>query len=775
MFELLPGRYRKTIRTLWRLSLIGFGTFLLFLLAVSYNFLNLFGGMPSLKNIENPTSEQASEVVSSDGVLMGKYFLENRTPVEFEQISPNVINALVAIEDARFTKHSGVDPRSIFRSVAGVATGQSGSSGGGSTLTQQLVKNLFEARTEKYKGLLGDVPLVKMLIIKAKEWITAVKIERNYTKQEIMTMYLNTVEFSSNAYGIRSASRTYFSKEPAQLSLEEAAVLMGMVQNPTRLNPKLHPKAATDRRNTVYAQMVKYGYLDRSEAQRLMVKPIRLEYKVENHINSDAPYFMAVMKDKLVQELEELNQTRPDDDQLDLYTSGLRINVTLDSRLQKHANEAVRTHMMDQQAKFYAHWGKNNPWRDESGREIPGFIEKAARRTERYRVLKEVYKDDEKAIFREMNKPNRMKVFSWKAEAGFDTTMTSMDSIRYYKRFLNTGFMSMDPNTGHIKAWVGGINFKFFKFDHVKQSRRQPGSSFKPFIYATAIDNGFTPCDHVTDAPVHFGPEDGVPGGWTPKNSTGRYSGQSYTLRRAIGQSINTVSAYLIKKFGPREVVRYAQQIGIQSPLVANPALALGASDVSVYEMVNAYCTFVNEGKRWKEPLMVMSIQDRYGNVLKTFDPEFRDALSPETAYLMVHMLKGALQEPGGTAQRLNTYNCGKNNEIGAKTGTTSNHSDGWFMGITQSLVSGLWVGGEDRSIHFRSLALGQGGRMAMPAWAMYMDKVYADKSLGIEKIPFKKPAGTTISLDCSGYGAPRDSIQVIRPTEKPKGQEGLL
>ena len=521
--------------------------------------------------------------------------------------------------------------------------------------------------------------------------------------------------------------------------------------------------------------MVKYGYLDQAQAQALMTKPIRLDYKVENHINSDAPYFMAVMKDQLVKELEELNQTRPDDDQLDLYTSGLRINVTIDSRLQKHANEAVRTHMMDQQAKFNAHWGKNNPWRDEGGREIPGFIEKAARRTERYRVLKEVYKDDEKAIFREMNKPSRMKVFSWKNEAGFDTTMTSMDSIRYYKRFLNTGFMSMDPNTGHVKAWVGGINFKFFKFDHVKQSRRQPGSSFKPFIYATAIDNGFTPCDHVTDSPVHFGPEDGVPGGWTPKNSTGRYSGQSYTLRKAIGQSINTVSAYLIKKFGPREVVRYAQQIGIQSPLVANPALCLGASDVSVYEMVNAYCTFVNEGKRWKEPLMVMSIQDRYGNVLKTFDPEFRDALSPETAYLMVHMLKGALQEPGGTAQRLNTYNCGKNNEIGAKTGTTSNHSDGWFMGITQSLVSGLWVGGEDRSIHFRSLALGQGGRMAMPAWAMYMDKVYADKSLGIEKIPFKKPAGTTISLDCSGYGAPRDSIQVIRPTEKPKGQDGLL
>jgi penicillin-binding protein 1A len=770
MFELLPGPYRKPIRLLWRASLLGLGAFLLYLLAVSYNLFNLFGGMPGLKNIENPNSEQASEVVSSDGVLLGKYYLENRTPVEFEQISPNVINALVAIEDARFTKHSGIDPRALFRAISGA-----GSSGGGSTLTQQLVKNLFEARTEKYKGLLGNIPLVKWLIIKTKEWITAIKIERNYTKQEIMTMYLNTVEFGSNAYGIRSASRTYFNKEPSQLSIEEAAVLMGMVQNPTRLNPKFHPKAATDRRNTVYAQMVKYGYLSADEAERLKLKPIALDYHVENHTNSQAPYFMAVMKDQLVGIIDELNQSRSDDDQLDLYTSGLRINVTIDSRLQKHATDAIRDHMRDQQRKFDAHWGKLNPWRDESGREIPGFIEKSARRTDRYRELKEIYKDDEKAIWREMSKPSRMRVFSWHHEDGFDTTMSSLDSIKYYKRFLNTGFMSMDPNNGHVKAWVGGINFKFFKFDHVKQSRRQPGSSFKPFIYATAIDNGFTPCDHVVDQPVHFGPEDGVPGGWTPKNSTGRFTGESYTLRKAIGQSVNSVSAFLIKKFGPREVVKMAQRIGVTSPLVANPALCLGASDVSVFEMVNAYCTFANEGKRWKEPLMIMSIQDRYGNVLRTFDAEFRDALSPGTAYLMLHMLKGALQEPGGTAQRLNTFECGKNNEIGAKTGTTSNHSDGWFMGVTQPLVSGLWVGGEDRSIHFRSLALGQGGRMAMPAWAMYMDKVYADKSLGIEKIPFRKPAGTTISLDCSNYGSGSDSIQVIRPTEKPKGQDGLL
>ncbi len=775
MFDFLPGKYRPTIKKLWLISLISFGAFLLFLAAVSYDFLNLFGGMPGLKSIENPSSEQASEVISSDGVLLGKYFLENRTPVEFEQISPNVINALVAIEDARFTKHSGVDPRGLLRAANGVFTGQSGSSGGGSTLTQQLVKNLFEARTEKYKGILGNVPLLKMLIIKAKEWITSIKIERSYTKQEIMTMYLNTVEFGSNAYGIRSASRTYFAKEPSQLSVSEAAVLMGMVQNPTRLNPKYHPKAATDRRNTVFIQMVKYGYLDEAQAARLKAQPIRLEYHVENHTNSKAPYFMAVMKDQLVQQINELNQGRPDDDQLDLYTSGLKIFVTLDSRMQAHATEAIRTHMRDQQAKFDAHWGKTTPWRDENGKEIRGFIEKSARRTDRYRELKQIYGADEKAIFREMNKPNRMRVFSWRAEEGKDTTMSSLDSIRYYKRFLNTGFMSMDPNNGHVKAWVGGINFKYFKYDHVRQSRRQPGSSFKPFIYATAIDNGFTPCDHVTDQPVHFGPEDGVPGGWTPKNSTGRYSGQSYTLRKAIGQSVNTVSAYLIKKFGPREVVRYANQIGITSPLVANPALCLGASDVSVFEMVNAYSTFVNEGKRWKEPLVITRIDDRYGNVLKTLDPEFRDALSPETAYLMVHMLKGALQEQGGTAQRLNTYECGKNNEIGAKTGTTSNHSDGWFMGITQNLVSGLWVGGEDRSIHFRSLALGQGGRMAMPAWALYMDKVYADKTLGIEKIPFKKPTGTTISLDCSGYGSGSDSIQVIQPTVKPKEQDGLL
>lgn len=775
MFKFLPGPYQPTIRRMWRFTLLGLGAFVVYLLAVNLNLFGLFGTMPSLRTIENPSSEQASEIISSDGVLLSKYFLENRTPVEFEQISPNVINALVAIEDARFTKHSGVDPRSIFRSVAGVVTGQSGSSGGGSTLTQQLVKNLFEARSERYKGFLGDVPLLKMLIIKTKEWITAIKIERNYTKQEIMTMYLNTVEFSSNAYGIRSAARTYFDKEPSQLSIEEAAVLMGMVQNPTRLNPKLHPKAALDRRNTVYNQMVKYGYLSRERVNQLKPKPIYLDYHVENHNSGQAPYFAAVLKDQVIKELDELNRSRAEDDQLDLYTGGLRIHVTIDSRLQRHATEAVNEHMRDQQKKFDAHWRGQAPWRDGNGREIKNFIENAARRTDRYRELKAVYPTDEKAIWQAMRKPSRMRVFSWKHDNGFDTTMNSLDSIRYYKRFLNTGFLSMDPNTGQVKAWVGGINFKYFKYDHVKQSRRQPGSSFKPFIYATAIDNGFTPCDRVVDQPVHFGPEDGVPGGWTPKNSNGKYSGQTFTLRKAIGQSINTVSAYLIKKFGPREVVKNAHRIGITSPLEPKPSLCLGAYDVSLYEMVNAYSTFVNEGKRWKEPLVVTRIDDRYGNTLKNYNAEFEDALSAETAYLMVHMLRGALQEQGGTAQRLNTYECGKNNEIGAKTGTTSNHSDGWFMGITQNLVSGLWVGGDDRSIHFRTLALGAGGKMAMPAWGMYMDKVYADKTLGIEKVPFKKPAGTTLSLDCSGYGSGADSIQVVQPTVKPREQDGLL
>jgi penicillin-binding protein 1A len=760
MVKLLKGPYQSTIRRFWRWALFGLGAFVVYLLAVYVNLFSLFGGMPSLKALENPRNELASEIISADNVVLGTYFVENRSPVELNQVSTNVVKALIATEDARFTKHSGIDPRSIFRSVVGVLTFNT-SSGGGSTLTQQLVKNLFEARSEQYQGALGNIPGLRMLIVKTKEWITAIQIERRYTKQEIMQMYLNTVSFGSNAYGIRIASRTYFNKEPAQLEIEEAAVLVGMLKNPTAYNPKFHPVASRNRRNVVFGQMARYGFLDRTGAERLMAKPLVLKYRVQNQNTNKAAYFITVIKDRLIKELAELNRTRSEDEQLDLYTSGLKIRVTLDSRMQAHAEEAVREQMREQQRLFDEHWkGHGNPWRYENGREIPNFIENAAKRTERYRLLKAAYGADSDSIRYALNRPVRMRVFTYDNEKmEKDTTLTPLDSIRYYKRFLNAGFMAMNPNTGHVKAWVGGVNFKYFKFDHVKQSRRQPGSSFKPFTYATALDNGYTPCDRVADVPVCIGD-------WCPKNSTGKYSGAGLTLRQALGRSVNSVVVHLMKKFGSEKVVEYAHRIGIKSPIPNDVTICLGTPDVSVHEMVNSYSTFVNKGTAWNEPLVVTSIEDRYGNTLRKLEPTTRDALSPETAYRMVQLLRGSVQEPGGTAQRINREPCGQNNEIGGKTGTTSNHSDGWFMGITQNLVAGVWVGGDDRSIHFRSLALGQGGRMAMPAWTKFMNKVYADPTIGLQKVPFEKPADAT---DCSSFNfGGGDSLMVMPTNNQP-------
>ncbi len=749
------------IRQIWRFTLFGLGSFLIYILAVYFNLFNLFGGMPSLKQLDNPRNELASEIISSDGAVLGSYFLENRSPVELQDISPNVINALIATEDVRFVKHSGIDPRSIGRSVAGM-----GKAGGGSTLTQQLVKNLFEARSERYKGFLGDVPLIKLLIIKTKEWITAIRLERRYTKQEIMQMYLNTVEFSDNAYGIRTASLHYFSKEPSQLSIEEAAVLVGMCQNPDRFNPRMHPEASKTRRNIVMQQMVHYGFLSASQFEAYQNDAIALKLKSLNHNSNQAPYFVAVMRDRLLKEIEELNRQRSSDDPLDLYTSGLKIHVTIDSRMQRHAEDACMEHIREQQRLFNAHWKGRNPWIDENGRELKGFIEnRIAPRTERYRTLKQSYGDDKEKIMQGMNTPTKMRIFTYRGER--DTTMTPMDSIRYYKRFLHIAMMSEDPNTGQVKAWVGGINFKYFKYDHVRQARRQPGSSFKPFVYATAIDKGYTPCDIVRDEATCIG-------NWCPNNYEGGASGNSMTLRQAIAKSVNTISVQLMKKFGPETIIEYAHRLGVQSEIPKDVTICLGTPDVNLYEMVNSYCTFVNGGVAWNEPQTLIRIEDRYGNVLRKFETTTHDALSPETAWRMVYMLQGATQEPGGTSVRLNREPCGQNNQIGGKTGTTSNYSDGWFMGVTQGLVTGVWVGGDERSIHFRTGALGQGGRMALPAWAKYMNRVYADQSIGLKKIPFKKPANDKICDNPFGDRSYGDSTIVIPNEKRPTDGELL-
>lgn len=770
MFNFREGKYKSLIKNCYRFSIGGFIAFVLLIVGINYNVFWLFGGMPSLKILENPKSDLASEIISEDNVVLGKYFLENRSPVNFNQIPSSVTNALVATEDARFNVHSGIDARGLLRTFFGLLTFDK-SQGGASTLTQQVAKNLFSTRTQKYKGTLSYIPGLKQLIFKIKEWITAVKIEQNYTKQEIVELYLNTVSFGNNAYGIQSAAKIYFNKPLSQLEQHEAAMLVGLLKNPTQFNPRSRPENTLNRRNVVLAQMEKYGYLSETNKQYLQKKSLNLNFRPDDHNTGMAPYFRAVAQEDFEKILDEINQGRDEENQLDIYRSGLKFYVTINSKAQKYAEESVTEHMMDQQKKFDAYWGKKNPWVDENGNEIKNFIYNVAKRTSRYQELKLQYGDDVKAIDKEMNRQVKMKVFTLSGEK--DTVMTPIDSIKYYKRFLNTGFLAMDPSNGHIKAWVGGINFKYFKYDHVRQSKRQPGSTFKPFIYATAfINNGYNPCDVVVDEAVTFGAEDGLTTDWTPKNSDGRFSGASMTLRKAMGQSVNSVAAYLMKKTGPDKVLENAREMGITSKLPALPSLCLGAGEVSLWEMIGAYGTFANGGV-YTEPTFINRIEDRYGNVIYEGVPKVHEAISSEVAYQMIHMLKGGLSEGGGTSQALNAYNFTKGNEVGGKTGTTSNYSDAWYMGVTQSLVAGVWVGGDDRSIHFRSLALGQGAKQAMPAYAKFMEKVFADPETGVKKQPFKKPAEMMVSLDCGKNVADSTAIEQ-NPTEI-KAEEGIL
>lgn len=766
--ELEKGKYQNIISNIWKFTKYGSIAFIIYLIAVNFNLFWLFGKMPSLEDIENPKSDVATEIISSDGKVLAKFFYENRSPIDFNELSPNVVNALIATEDVRFTVHSGIDARSTLRAVTGVLTGQS--KGGGSTISQQLAKNLFKLReTDFYRGPMYYVPGIRQLLIKTKEWMTAIKLERRYTKQEIMEKYLNTVEFSSNALGIKSAAKTYFKKDPSELNQEEAAMLVGMCQNPSRFNPQLHPVAARTRRNIVFDQMVKYNKISLEQGEMLKKKPIILSYSPESHNSGPAPYFRQFLKDWLKKEGYSESE---------INTKGYKIYTTIDSHMQAYAEESLRENMKDQQKKFYAHWkGKGNPWVLESktkeGRyvEIPNFIENIAKTTPRFRELKEAFDGDLDKVWREMNKRSKMKVFTWQGER--DTVLSSMDSIRHYKYFLHSSFLAMDPRNGHIKAWAGGINYKYFKYDHVYQGKRQPGSTFKPFVYVTAIDNGFSTCEQVVDQPITIP----VPGGsWTPKNSDGKYSYRSLTLRQALGQSINTVSAFLINQFKASNVIKYAHRLGIKSDLPEVPAICLGIGDVSLYELMSGYCVFANQGK-YTEPIFVTRIEDKNGEILKEYYSDSKEVISQETAYKMIHLMRGATMS-GGTAAGLGRYGVLDGNEIAAKTGTTSNFSDGWFMGITPTLVAGGWTGGDDPTIHFRDINLGQGARLSMPTWGMFFQKVYADKTLDYKKGSFLKPSTVSISGDCvftAGEGAYIDSSQKYTPpTAKPADDDQL-
>ncbi|TGE22903.1 transglycosylase domain-containing protein [Hymenobacter metallicola] len=743
-----PRRWPNIVsRTVWGLFVVGVGIFLLYPILVKSNFLFLFGKSPGLEDLENPRVEQASELYTADGVLIGKYFRENRSPVPFNQISPLLVKALVATEDIRYYEHSGIDLTALARAVAG-----GGRNGGGSTLTQQLAKNLYKTRRGE-RGLLGHIPVVSTIISKTKEWLTAVELEKRYTKEEILRMYLNTVEYGSQAFGIKVAAKTFFNTSPDSLKPEQAAMLVGMVNNPTAFNPKFHPEAALKRRNVVLSRMKQASILPAAKIDSLQQLPIVLQYRVEKHIDGPDTYFRGAVS-QYVNKWCEANG-------YDMYRDGLKIYTTIDSRMQAHAEDAVQDRMKKLQQQFDRFWRNRggNPWVDDEGKEIPGFIETQIKRTELYKELAARYQGQPARLDSALHAKRPMKVFTWKGDGDTTLVLSPLDSLAYYKHFLHAGMMTMDPFTGHVKAWVGGINFRFFKYDHVKQGRRQAGSTFKPFVYLTALDNGYTPCDRIRDQRVTIKyVENGKDMEWQPDNVTREYTGINMTLRHAMARSVNSVTAQLTEKVGWENVAKYAHKVGITSPLLPVPSIGLGSGgDVSVYEMVDAYSTFVNSGFQ-SEPQFITRIEDRNGNVIKQFDPKQKRAIPSETAWLMLYMLRGGMDEPGGTSQALWEYDLWKkDNQIGGKTGTTSNYSDGWYMGVTKDLVTGVWVGGEDRSIHFYGSQQGEGGRMALPIFGTYMEKLYKDEDLDITMGPFPRPASKiTKKYICVSESEPR-------------------
>jgi len=745
---------KKIIWTMWISFLILLGIFPLYVYTVKINLWNLYGELPALAVLENPKSDLSSELYSADGVLLGKYFKYNRSPVAYEEISQHLINALLVTEDCRFETHAGIDLKGLYRAFIFSILLQK-TKGGGSTLTQQLAKNLFKTRNEKYKGLLSNIPWIKTFIVKTKEWIVAIQLERAYTKKEIITMYLNTVSFGSNAFGLKVAAKTFFNTTPDLLRVEQAALLVGLLKAPSYYSPIKNPQRAQKRRNAVLAQLYKYQLLSQDVYEHLKQEPIVLEHRVEDHNVGTATYFRSAIREFL------LKWTRQHG--YDLFEDGLKIYTTLDSRLQKHAEEAVAAHMKVLQSTFEQHWKGCNPWIDQNSSEISGFIEAAAKQTEYYKDLVKEYGKDKDTINTLMNTPVPTQLFSWEGE--IDTIMSPMDVLRYNKRLLHTGFMAMDPYTGHIKAWVGGINYKHFQYDHVMQGKRQPGSAFKPIVYAAAIDNGYMPWQEVIDTPVIFSNQKDSTT-WMPRNWSKKYTGKKMTLRQAMAKSVNSITAYLMKQLGPALVVEYAKRLGIKSPLDPVPALCLGTSDVSVYELVGAYSTFMNKGV-WTEPCYITRIEDKNGRLLEEFVPQKREAISEKTAYLMVHMLKGTIEEPGGTSRGI-TKELKEDNEICGKTGTTSNQSDGWFVGMVNNLCAGVWVGGEDRCIHFRNLALGSGAHTARPIWEKFMMEIYADSELPYEKGPllnYTKP----LDLEIPAQYEKHDNSLSTQETEQEK------
>ena len=726
---------------------VGFASFivafLLYLFMVDINFLWLFGKSPSMSAIMNPKNPQASELYSADNVLIGKYFSENRTPVSYEEVNPVFWRALIDTEDERFFQHFGIDFGAVFAAMKDYVVHHDAR--GASTITQQLVKNMFRVRTEYSTGLLGYIPGVKMLIMKSKEWITAVKLEMFFDKKEILTMYANTVDFGSNAFGIKTAAKTYFGTTPSHLTPDQCAILVGLLKATTYYNPRINPKNSFSRRNVVLNNMLMHKDITRQAYDTLTKKPIDLDYSVENNYDGQALYFREAVKSELQQWCQE--------NDVDLYRDGLKIYTTVDTRMQRYAEEAVTKQMKIIQKSFDNHWLGMNPWRDERGQEIPHFIEDLAKRLPYYKYLSQKYDGNQDSIDYHLNLPHPVKLFDY--EEGFiEREMSTLDSIRYMERFMHCGLVAMEPQTGHVKAWVGDLDFKTWKYDKVT-AMRQPGSTFKLFVYAEAMNQGITPCDTRQDSYFSMKVQDhGKEVTWAPHNADGRFSNANITLKQAFAMSINSVAVKLGQEVGIPQIVKTAHAMGIRSKLDATPSLALGSSDVNLLELVNAYCTPVNDGKA-HAPVLVSRILDRDGNEIYNADKqEEQQALPEKSAFFVTQLLQGGMH---GTSSALYRFISRYLNDtdFGGKTGTSNNHSDAWFIGTTPRLVVGAWVGGEYRSIHFRTGQLGQGNRTALPVCGNFLELVLGDPAFKQYHAKFQIPKSIDASMaayGCGGY-----------------------
>lgn len=728
--------------------------FISYLIAVDINFLWLFGRSPSMSVIKNPEPNIASELYSADGVMIGKFFNENRTPVKYEEVNPVFWQALIATEDERFYHHFGIDFQGVVAALKDYVVHKDAR--GASTITQQLVKNMFRVRTQYSTGLLGNIPGLKILIMKSKEWITAVKIESIFTKDEILTMYANTVDFGSNAFGIKTACKTYFGNTPKDLTAEQAAVLVGMLKATTFYNPRINPENAFKRRNVVLNNMLKRGHLSQIAYDTLKAHPISLNYSVESNYDGQANYFRETVAAYLKDWCKENGY--------DLYNSGLKIYTTLDTRMQKYAEEAALKQMQSVQKNFNNHWGNTNPWQDERHQEIQGFIEDIAQRTVAYKILKQKFGSNTDSIEYWLNQPHKVKLFDYE-NGSIEKEMSTMDSIRYMVRFMHCGFVAVEAETGHVKAWVGDLDFDSWKYDKVT-AMRQPGSTFKLFVYTEAMNQGLTPCDSRKDEYFSmkvFDKSKNKEVTWAPTNANGYFTGDSMPLKAAFAQSINSIAVKLGQEMGINRIAATAHAMGIQSKLHETPSLALGASDVNLLELVNSYSTISRNGV-YVAPVLVTKIVDRNGTVVYTSHEEKKSAISAKSAFYMQQLLMGGLREPGATSMSLNRYvSTFRDTDFGGKTGTSNNHSDAWFVAVSPKLVVGAWVGGEYRCIHFRTGALGQGSRTALPICGLFLESVLKDKQF--EKYRGKFPSQmkdvSITDFGCASYYHRQDTDSI--------------